>query len=178
MTSAEFIQRARTYPSTLHSSAWIQWVGYQELLTETVDSYTGQLVAQNALFRHHVCIELYKDLHSTDHPLVQSVQKQEITYHQRIWCILDSIQLCSFMMFQLAHVEDVPLLWQAKQANYDTLLGLDIQLLVGAGVEETLHYLQQVSEGWAVEAASYIQQCQAGGDFEDLEEYQVTMDTY
>jgi hypothetical protein len=43
-------------------------------------------------------------------------------------------------------VHDVALLWQAKQINMDTGAGLDIQFLVGAGVEETIEYLRAKSD--------------------------------
>ncbi len=60
------------------------------------------------------------------------------------------------------------MLWEAKTTSFDTLCGLDVQFLLGAGVSTTLEYLQQIQEEWAQNAKQYIEQC---GDFGDLDRY-------
>lgn len=80
----------------------------------------------------------------------------------------DELRLSAFVLSKLGHVEDVPLLWRAKVANFDTYCGLDIQFLVSAGVRETLDYLIASGGEQDLEAAEYMNGCQLAGDFDDL----------
>jgi hypothetical protein len=61
------------------------------------------------------------------------------------------------MLFALAEVEDVQLLWKAKTTSFDTMCGLNDQLLVGAGVAATLDYLRRANEHWSDRACEYIE---------------------
>ena len=90
----------------------------------------------------------------------------------------DSIRLCGFLLFVLAQVEDVPLLWEAKTTNFDTMCGFDIQFLVGAGISTTLAYLRAIQEEWAQDAKAYIEESQRAGDFDDLDRYRHEMQRY
>src|SRR5947199_7179131 len=53
-------------------------------------------------------------------------------------------------------VEDIQLLWKAKTLSFDTMCGLDGQLLIGAGISVTLEYLQRAHEPWSERARKYI----------------------
>src|SRR5258707_248525 len=77
--------------------------------------------------------ELQKTLSSGDRALIRFCLKQEmIRYKNNLRvteeCLeFDSMRLCGFLLFVLAQVEDVPLLWEAKTTNFDTMCGFDIQ---------------------------------------------------
>jgi hypothetical protein len=97
--------------------------------------------------------------------------EQEIVYHRYNYGFSESIKVCAFMLFMLAEVEDVQLLWKAKTTSFDTMYGLNDQLLVGAGVATTLDYLRRANEHWSERACEYIE---AGYPytFDQLQRYQ------
>ena len=53
----------------------------------------------------------------------------------------ENLYWCAFLLFCVGDPADVPALWQAKQVNFDTASGLDVQALFGAGVVPTLDWL-------------------------------------
>ena len=63
---------------------------------------------------------------------------------------------------------DSELLWRAKNVSFDTFVGLDVQFLVGAGVDATIEQLQRQELN---EAADYIKGCARSGDFDALDEW-------
>ena len=54
----------------------------------------------------------------------------------------ENLYWCAFLLFCIGDPADVPALWQAKQLNFDTASGLDVQTLFGAGVDPTLRWLE------------------------------------
>ena len=57
------------------------------------------------------------------------------------------------------------MMWRAKNINFDTACGFDVQALFGAGVEQTLAYLRDHDqEDISAELARYVP-----GDVEDLD---------
>jgi|LakMenE18May11ns_1017448.scaffolds.fasta_scaffold9860018_3 hypothetical protein len=83
-------------------------------------------------------------------------------------------QLLSYAACVLAchgKVEDCLLVWEAKQCDFDAFCALDIQLMMFAGVEETLTFLSAARPEAAEEALEYIESCKEAGDFEELAEY-------
>lgn len=166
MLAEDFIREARSTQPELPPPQLLQLVAYQEVLVENTEEDD-----QNAAFRVSVLKALAKNFSQDDRPLIRFLLKQEIAYHENVWGIFESIRLCGAMLFLLAQVEDVGLLWEAKTANFDTMSGFDIQLLVGAGVTQTLAYLQQIEEEWAEDARLYLEECQQAGDFQRLDRY-------
>lgn len=69
-------------------------------------------------------------------------------------------------LFSLGFVEDAPLLWRAKRANFDMWCGLDIQLLCGAGLAQTRALLAGVGDEAAADALQYLDTCVEAGDFD------------
>ena len=51
--------------------------------------------------------------------------------------------LAALLLYLVGDPADVPLMWEGKQINMDTGIGFDGQFLVGAGVEETIKYLEE-----------------------------------
>lgn len=78
---------------------------------------------------------------------------------------------CGLLLSQIGDVRDVLSLWRAKNTNFDTGCGFDVQFLVGAGVEETLAFLARSEDPAASEAAAYISECAKAGDFDDLDDW-------
>ncbi|AMV30459.1 hypothetical protein VT84_39060 [Gemmata sp. SH-PL17] len=75
--------------------------------------------------------------------------------------------LCA-QLFSLGIVEDVLLIWRAKQCNFDTHCGIDVALLCGAGLEVTKQFLEAVKTDEASEALEYIRHCESCGNFAEF----------
>src|SRR5215471_14490044 len=54
---------------------------------------------------------------------------------------VDFALLCCVQLFSRGHLEDVLRIWDVKSAGMDLGCALDVQLLCGAGLEETKHFL-------------------------------------
>ncbi|WJM09855.1 hypothetical protein [Paenibacillus sp. PK1-4R] len=70
------------------------------------------------------------------------------------------LKLLCIMLFCIGNVEDTELIWQAKQMNQDTSSYIDVQLLCGAGYEETLFYLENMNGEQAHKEVLYLRQCE------------------
>ena len=79
--------------------------------------------------------------------------------------VAPEMRVCCVQLFHAGHVEDALAIWQAKQASMDAGAGIDIQLLCGAGLEETKRYLASVQSEAAPEALAYLTECETAGDF-------------
>ncbi|MBN9693203.1 MAG: hypothetical protein J0M24_23415 [Verrucomicrobia bacterium] len=69
-------------------------------------------------------------------------------------------------LFSLGVVEDVLLIWHAKQSSFDAGCGLDVQFLCGAGLSETRMFLARSSTPSAAGALKYLTECDQAGDFD------------
>ncbi len=56
-------------------------------------------------------------------------------------------------------------MWEGKQIDMDTAIGFDGQFLVGAGVEETIKYLDEHGQR---EPAEYLKELKASKELDDL----------
>lgn len=90
----------------------------------------------------------------------------------------EHIYACALLLFDLGVPEDALRLWEAKHLNMDVGIGLDIQFLVGAGVDATLHALSSHGSDAAREAAAHLETCRAAGDFADLTTWRRTRYEY
>ncbi|GAS80438.1 hypothetical protein [Paenibacillus amylolyticus] len=70
------------------------------------------------------------------------------------------LRLLCIMLFCIGNVEDTTLIWQAKRKNQDTGSYIDVQLLCGAGYEQTLFYLENMDREQAHEELLYLRQCE------------------
>jgi hypothetical protein len=80
----------------------------------------------------------------------------------------DNLYACGLLLYEIGDVSDVPAMWAAKMTNMDTGAGFDVQMLVGAGVDETLTFLREQGHS---KAATYIEGCQSGGEFDELADW-------
>jgi hypothetical protein len=76
--------------------------------------------------------------------------------------------LCGVQLFSRGLAEDILRIWDAKQSGMDLSCILDVQLLCGAGLDETRRILAARMEPEAGQALLYLERSEAAGDFEDF----------
>lgn len=55
----------------------------------------------------------------------------------------ENLYWCALLLYLIGDPADVSLMWEAKHINMDAGCSFDGQFLVGAGVEETIKYLEE-----------------------------------
>jgi hypothetical protein len=103
--------------------------------------------------------------------------------HQFVWlpCVTSSdeshaetrgrselMKLCCVQLFNAGLPSDVLLIWRAKESSWDMHCSVDVQLLCGAGLEETKAFLAAEGSDDSVAALRYLLDCEAAGDFQDF----------
>lgn len=167
MTPSTFLEECRRYYPSLPSNDLLSKIEYHKSLDDEGDEYDV-----NFSFREQVCQQLNRDLQDVDHRFVQYLLEQEILAHQESWGLNENIKLCAYLLYRLGYVEDSLLIWKAKSTNFDTGCGVDIQLLVGAGIERTIAYLKKQNSQEAKDAVQYIAEGVESGDFKNLAGWQ------
>src|SRR5882762_5775666 len=160
MDVSEFLSRCREHLPSLPSDDLLSQVQCHIQRHQTDDE------DEHAAFRYSVLKELNLTLTDQDRPFIHYLLEQEILYHRAVPGGVDeSIKLCAYLLFRLGHVEDSLIIWRAKTTNFDTHCGVDAQLLVAAGVENTLTWLKQQTSEDAPGAVNWIEECAKTGDF-------------
>nr|WP_154982935.1 hypothetical protein [Paenibacillus xylanexedens] len=85
--------------------------------------------------------------------LQQEMENREAEEHE-------VLKLLCIMLFAIGSVEDTELIWQAKRKNQDAGSYIDVQLLCGAGVEETIVYLEKKGGEQAHDQVLYLKKCE------------------
>ncbi|MBB6129537.1 hypothetical protein [Mucilaginibacter lappiensis] len=83
----------------------------------------------------------------------------------------EDLMLACYILGLHGQIEDCLKIWEAKSIDFDTHCGLDIQLVMFGGVNETINFLAAQTTDPAQEALKYIKRCSACGDFDGLAEY-------
>ncbi|QHT70599.1 hypothetical protein GXP67_30070 [Rhodocytophaga rosea] len=83
----------------------------------------------------------------------------------------DNIMFASYLLGLHGNVEDSLLIWRAKNVDFDAFCYVDIQLVVFAGVEETIGFFILLNTEESTKAAEYLKQCKDAGNFGDINEY-------
>ncbi|WP_433179322.1 hypothetical protein [Actinoallomurus sp. CA-150999] len=78
------------------------------------------------------------------------------------------MKLSCVQLFMVGDLGDVLTIWQAKTSGWDAHCSIDVQLLCGAGLEETKAYLAAMDPGDASAALDHLTACEAAGDFTDF----------
>ena len=81
---------------------------------------------------------------------------------------VELMKLCCVQLFNAGLLSDVLLIWRAKESSWDAHCSVDVQLLCGAGLEETKAFLAAQSSDDSVEALRYLLSCETAGDFQDF----------
>jgi hypothetical protein len=76
------------------------------------------------------------------------------------------MKLCCVQLFNAGLPDDTPAIWHAKESSWDAHCSIDVQLLCGAGLEQTKRYL--TAGLGATDALDYLLECEAAGDFMDF----------
>jgi hypothetical protein len=123
-------------------------------------------------FHAAVCLAIHTANEPLNHALAVQLLREEM-YRRRADGCHDGgrVLLSGLLLAQFRNVADVPLLWEVKQLDMDMGCYFDVQLLVFGGVEATLTFLRQRMDVAARQAAEYLEECRAGGDFDDLDGY-------
>lgn len=91
----------------------------------------------------------------------------------------EQLYWCAYLLAELGEPADVPSLWRAKHTTFDTAVGMDVQcLVVGAGVDATLAFLDASGDPDAPKIAAYLRACRDTGDFDDLESWRARWRVY
>jgi len=83
----------------------------------------------------------------------------------------DNLMLTAYVLGLHGQVEDSLRIWEAKRVDFDAFCYVDIQLVVFAGVEKTLAFLQSIDTEEAKYAVEYLHGCKKAGDLDHLEAY-------
>jgi hypothetical protein len=124
----------------------------------------------DASFREGLYREIHQRPSQAHRPLLRELLIKEMKYREEDpdSDFFENLYWCGFLLYRIGDVSDVALLWQAKNVNFDTASGFDVQFLVGAGVEETIRYLQMKSDKDSRAALEYLVKSKEAGDFDDL----------
>ncbi|MNN76425.1 hypothetical protein D3C81_1928010 [compost metagenome] len=71
--------------------------------------------------------------------------------------------LC-ILLFTFGYTEDALLIWNAKKKDFDAGCYIDGELLIGAGLYETINYLQELNTTKAKEILEYLEQYKTNDD--------------
>jgi hypothetical protein len=80
---------------------------------------------------------------------------------------IEDLSLFSYILAQHKQQEDVLLIWQAKNADFDTWCGFDGDLLCFMGVQHTLDYLKNITTQNVLEVYDYVKEYNQG----DVDDY-------
>lgn len=75
------------------------------------------------------------------------------------------MNLCCLQLFNAGQLSDVLTIWMAKESSWDAHCSIDVQLLCGAGLDETKAHLRADGSIEAAQALQYLLECEAAGDF-------------
>ncbi|PLW72255.1 hypothetical protein GQS52_18015 [Streptomyces sp. SCUT-3] len=90
------------------------------------------------------------------------------------------MRLCCFQLFNSGDLDDVLLIWSAKQASFDAACSIDIEFLLGHGLAATKAHLSANRAPSATAALDRLRELEANGEFEgfSVEERSAVYDRY
>ena len=128
---------------------------------------------EDAEFRESMYKELHNNLELIHSNLLRKMLIIEIDQRKNdiIGDLYENLYWCAFLIYRIRDVNDVDILWIAKNTDFDTYCAFDIQFLIGAGLENTIEYLSGKSDVNSQKALDYILSCKDAGDFDDMENW-------
>ncbi|MGW9206045.1 hypothetical protein ACWGR4_03515 [Embleya sp. NPDC055664] len=90
------------------------------------------------------------------------------------------MKLCCVQLFNSGELDDVLLVWSAKEAGFDAACSIDIELLLGHGIEPTKTYLSAHPSRSAPVVLNRLRELESEGAFEgfSVEELSAGYDRY
>ena len=83
---------------------------------------------------------------------------EEIIKSRRAYCGGEELVLVVFMLFQFGRVEDVFQIYAAKfSGGMDSVIAVDTALLLGAGLKDTIKYLNEIGTDKAMQIIDVIE---------------------
>lgn len=79
------------------------------------------------------------------------------------------MKLLCVQLFNAGTLDDVLRIWEAKQSSFDAACSIDVQLLCGAGLDDTKRYLAGLRDEAARQALEYVTTCERAGDFDGFD---------
>ena len=124
----------------------------------------------NAALREEVVSALYKLYSSDFKAIIRFLTKAEIQYCREETMMTDVLRQLSFMLYDLADMEDVPLLFETKlNTSFDSLCSVDEEILMGKDSQKIKkHFL--TDQHPAYDIAQYITEHE-GDELESPELY-------
>ncbi|MEC3977847.1 hypothetical protein, partial [Amycolatopsis sp. H20-H5] len=92
--------------------------------------------------RAAVLEQLLLDCGDSDADFLVYLLEQETQRHRSGWSLSEALSIAALLVAERNRLEDVFALWSAKTANFDTMFGLDSELLFSAGVEPTVVFVE------------------------------------
>ncbi|MFI5623769.1 hypothetical protein ACIA03_09905 [Nocardioides sp. NPDC051685] len=83
----------------------------------------------------------------------------------------DVLLACCWMLFCDGHLDDVPLIWQAKKANFDAYCYIDGVFLMPHGLDASLALATQTGHG---DLLAYLQQAGLGDSADEIEAWRTS----
>jgi hypothetical protein len=96
----------------------------------------------HAKARAAVLEELLDDCGDADADFLVYLLSQETLMHQSGWSFSESMGIAVLLVAERRRLQDVFALWNAKNANFDTMFGLDSEILFAAGVDKTIAFVE------------------------------------
>jgi hypothetical protein len=116
----DFLREVRTYQPGLPPPSLLELVTYKEQLFPDTEAKGDQ----HAAFRLSVIYRLHTSFSLDDRAFIRFLLEQEIAFHKGMWGFNWSIKWCAFLLFVLAEVEDVQLLWDDDDKPYTGAVGI------------------------------------------------------
>lgn len=80
---------------------------------------------------------LLRDRREGDADLLRHLLAAETAAHREGWGLSEAMGLAALLLAECGREEDVWVLWEAKNASFDTMAGIDGSLLFPAGIAGT-----------------------------------------
>jgi hypothetical protein len=90
------------------------------------------------------------------------------------------MKLCCVQLFNSGAIDDALLVWSAKESSFDAACSIDIELLLGHGLEETKAHLSAHASPSAAAALDRLRELEVKDAFEgfSVEEHSAFYDRY
>ncbi len=95
----------------------------------------------NADLREEVVELLFEQYDNQYRDCIILLLRAEISFCRELTIMRETLRQLTFMLYTLKHIEDIPLLYEAKfDCSFDSSIGLDVELIFGYDMEKTKAY--------------------------------------